>query len=173
MYYYIYSRPLQQVAWLMLVLVLFWAFAQMRWGKKGSVWRVANSLLVVLALGVILLLTVFRERGDPGTLQLIPFYSFAMARVNREYYREMLMNVLLFLPFGLSLSAIWPERIPVLRRFWLTVLVGCGLSFCVELSQFLFKLGLAETDDVLTNTLGTSLGASQLLLASGMRKLIR
>ena len=36
--------------------------------------------------------------------------------------------------------------------------MGCAVSLSIELFQFLTKRGYAQTDDVLTNVLGTILG---------------
>lgn len=69
------------------------------------------------------------------------------------------MNVVLFYPAGLpgceALSKRW-------KRVWKVLLVTCVfplVSIGIEYSQYRFVLGLAETDNVIHNTLGTLLGA--------------
>jgi glycopeptide antibiotics resistance protein len=38
------------------------------------------------------------------------------------------------------------------------VMIGCGLSVCIELTQLVTARGLCEFDDVFNNTLGAWLG---------------
>ena len=103
----------------------------------------------------------------PGNYELIltPFAALSAARQQPELYREMLMNVFLFFPLGLTLSNALPRRWNYRRRIGVTVLAGCLLSAGIECAQYRFALGLAETDDVLCNTLGALLGAASLLVA--------
>lgn len=80
------------------------------------------------------------------------------------------MNVFLFFPLGLTLSNALPRRWNYRRRIGVTVLAGCLLSAGIECAQYRFALGLAETDDVLCNTLGALLGAASLLVAHAIEK---
>lgn len=173
MYHFIYVLPLRQVCALMLITVPMWAFGQLREGRSLRFWRIGNWILFALSVAAILSFTIFQRTPGAGQLNLIPFSTFVEARVRPELYREMLMNVLLFFPLGLSLSSALPARFSLLRRFGLTVLAGFCMSLTVELIQYVFKLGLAETDDLLTNTFGAALGASQLLLSWVFWKLKR
>lgn len=75
------------------------------------------------------------------------------------------MNVFLFFPLGLTLSNALPRRWNRWLRIGVTTLAGCLLSAGIEYAQYRFALGLAETDDVLCNTLGALLGAASLLVA--------
>lgn len=168
---YIYALPLRQVAALMLVTIPMWAFAQLRQGRSLRTWQAVNWVLAGITVLVILTVTVLRRTSGGGQINLIPFSSFLLARKRVELYRELLMNVLLFFPLGLSLSSALPRRIPPVRRFVVTVLAGLALSLLVELLQFVFRLGLAEVDDLITNSFGTALGASQLLLSLILQKL--
>ena len=122
-------------------------------------------MLVGFIAFIILYATILtRTPGVPG-LVLTPFATLAAARVQPELYREMLMNVFLFFPLGLTLSNALPRRWNYRRRIGVTVLAGCLLSAGIECAQYRFALGLAETDDVLCNTLGALLGAASLLVA--------
>ena len=173
MYHYIYALPLRQIMALMLVTIPMWAFGQLREGRSLRSWMAVNWIICALSVLLILFTTVFRRTSGAGQVHLLPFYSFHLAQKQPELYREMLMNVLLFFPLGLSLSSALPQRLSVGRRFGLTVLAGLALSLGVELVQLIFKLGLAETDDLLTNSFGTALGALQLLLSRVLWKLKR
>ena len=170
---YIYALPLRQIIALMLITVPMWSFGQLRrgWGLRS--WRAVNGLLAALSVALILFMTLFHRSSEDSQVILTPFYSFVLAQRNPELYREMLMNVLLFFPLGLSLSSALPDRLSVGRRFACTVLAALLLSLTVELCQMIFSLGLSETDDLLTNTFGAALGASQLPLSRLLWKLKR
>ena len=82
----------------------------------------------------------------------------------------MLMNVFLFFPLGLTLSNALPRRWNRWLRIGVTTLAGCLLSAGIEYAQYRFALGLAETDDVLCNTLGAFIGSTSLLIAHTIEK---
>jgi glycopeptide antibiotics resistance protein len=174
MFHTIYSLPLRQVVALMLITIPMWAFGQLREGRSLRAWRIGNWVLFAITLLVILSFTLFQRTSGAGQINLIPFSSFVRARTEQpELYREILMNVLLFFPLGLSLSSALPHKRSVGRRFCLTVLAGLCVSVAVEAIQFVFKLGMAEVDDLMTNSFGAALGASQLLLSRILWKLKR
>lgn len=170
MYHYIYTLPLQQVWALMLVTVPLWAFGQLRQERSLQVWKRINWILLLLSVVLIFSFTLLHRTSGSGGINLKPFHSFSDAKKQPEYYRLMLMNILLFFPLGLSLSSLLPRRLSVARRFGLTVLAGLLLSLSVELLQLLFRLGTAELDDLMTNTLGAFAGALQLPLSLCLEK---
>lgn len=66
------------------------------------------------------------------------------------------MNVFLFVPMGLTLLFALPEKMN--HKVLLSVLCAMVLSMIVEILQYVFQLGRAETDDVICNTLGAAIG---------------
>ena len=168
MLHYIYSRPL-------IVIILFMVLALAVWGGSAAHiaekrWRRGNFILAVLMAGAILYATILtRSEGSTGLL-LTPFAALAAAQQQPEIYREMLMNVFLFFPLGLTLSNALPRKWHRWGKIILTTLVGCALSAGIEYAQYRYALGLAETDDVICNTLGAFLGAVSLLLAHAIEK---
>ena len=108
----------------------------------------------------------------PGNYELIltPFAALSAARQQPELYRAMLMNVFLFFPLGLTLSNALPRSWHRWGRIILTTLVGCALSAGIEYAQYRCALGLAETDDVICNTLGAFIGSTSLLIAHAIEK---
>ena len=101
---------------------------------------------------------------------LIPFATFTAARQQSELYREMLMNVFLFFPLGLTLSNALPRKWRRWVRVILTTLIGCISSVGIECAQYRYALGMAETDDVICNTLGAFIGSGSLLIAYAVEK---
>ena len=133
-------------------------------------WRFTNALLLLAATLIILHTTLLSRTPGIYTAILTPFAALAAARQQPELYREMLMNVFLFFPLGLTMSNALPRKWHRWLRISLTTLTGCVLSAGIEYAQYRFALGMAETDDVICNTLGAFVGASSLLLAHAMEK---
>lgn len=163
MLHYIYSRSLITIILFMILMLIVWATLSMRIFTKR--WQWTNLFLSFLSLAAILYTTLLCRSEGSNSLVLQPFAALAAARVQPEFYREMLMNMLLFFPLGLALSHVLPSRLPVWARVCITGLAGCVLSVGVEALQYRFALGTAETDDVICNTLGTLIGAASLPLS--------
>ena len=168
MLHYIYTRSFISIITFMVLALAAWGAMPVRVGARR--WRWGNLALVLLITAAILYATLF-SRAEGGTgLILTPFASLTAARVQPEIYREMLMNVFLFFPLGLTLSNALPRKWHRWGRIILTTLVGCALSAGIEYAQYRYALGLAETDDVICNTMGAFLGAASLLAAHAIEK---
>lgn len=153
---------------LLLSLLLLWSMLCQRVRERRRV--LLNTALACAAAFIILYATILtRTPGVPAVI-LTPFAALTAARVQPELYREMLMNVFLFFPLGLTLSNALPQKWHRWGRIALTTFVGCALSAGIEYAQYRCALGLAETDDVICNTLGAFLGATSLLAAHAIEK---
>lgn len=145
------------------------------WSVIGAVFykymRIIGAVMAVIAVVAILYVTVL-SRGEKGAgSDFIPFSSFERAKIQPEMYRSMLMNVFLFVPLGLSLPYIFGGITG--KRILLTILVGLLLSVTAEAIQYFAHLGMAETDDIICNTIGTAIGSCAYLLALLWRKLFK
>lgn len=165
---HIYALPLHMVIILMLALLIVWAMLSLHKNQKKR--TIINAALCFIAAFIILYATILTRTPGVPTAILTPFATFIAARQQPELYREMLMNVFLFFPLGLTLSNALPRKWHRWVRIILTTLVGCAFSAGVEYAQYRCALGLAETDDVICNTLGTLLGAASLLIARAIEK---
>lgn len=153
---------------MLLSLLLLWPVLCQRVGERRRV--LFNTALACAAAFIILYATILtRTPGVPEAV-LAPFASLTAARQQPELYREMLMNVFLFFPLGLTLSNALPQKWHRWGRIILTTLVGCALSAGIEYAQYRCALGLAETDDVICNTLGAFIGSTSLLIAHAIEK---
>ncbi|WP_131104101.1 ElyC/SanA/YdcF family protein [Ornithinimicrobium sufpigmenti] len=121
---------------------------------------------------------------DPATLecagdapvQLLPLASLGDVDVATHGLRDpalvqLVANVALFVPFGMLVRHLLAPRRPA----WVVVLAAAGTSLLVELTQLTGVWGLYpcayrifDVDDLLTNTLGATLG---LLLAPLLRRI--
>ena len=131
---------------------------------------IINAVLCSITALTILYATILtRTPGDYKPI-LTPFATFTAALQQPELYREMLMNIFLFFPLGLTLSNALPQKWHRWVRIILTTLIGCILSAGIEYAQYRYALGLAEVDDVICNTLGAFLGTASLLAAHAIEK---
>lgn len=169
MFQQIYAMNLWAVGGLLFLLLMIWTAVCMNFDERKR--NVVNAFLSFAAAIIILYATVLSRTPGRYDIILTPFAAFAAAHRQPELYREMLMNVFLFFPLGLTLSnALSPKR-RCRRRIALTTLVGFILSAGIELAQYHFSLGLAETDDVICNTLGAFVGSTSLLLAHAIERI--
>ena len=157
---------------LTLAFVASWAFFTCASNSKKSftAWRGINLGVLFAALLVILITTLLFRSSGKREVDLIPFDTFHLAKIDPDYYRSMLMNVLLFVPFGLTVSTILPNKWKTIHRIAFTITVACFLSILIEAVQYWRSIGIAEVDDVIANTAGALLGASQLILAEKLWK---
>ena len=166
MFNYIYSRSLTAILLAIVVGAVLWGVLRSRLRR----WQTANALLCVLTVAVILYATILTRTPGDYELILTPFATFTAARQQPEFYREMLMNVFLFFPLGLTLSNALPRKWHRWLRIILTTLVGCALSAGIEYAQYRYALGMAEVDDVICNTLGAFIGSTSLPIAPAIEK---
>ena len=97
-------------------------------------------------------------------LNLIPFQTVGIfidvlkgdnQIVSRQYaVVNLLGNVLMFLPLGFLLPALW-ERF---RKWWKALLWGGLIIVCVELAQLFALVGKCDVDDLILNMLGIAGG---------------
>ena len=168
MFQSIYSKPLSNIILAIVIAIVAWGYLRTKVQLRR--WTMANFVWFCAAVIAILCATILNR--TPGNYELIltPFAALSAARQQPELYREMLMNVFLFFPLGLTLSNALPQKWHRWGRIILTTFVGCILSAGIEYAQYRYALGLAETDDVICNTLGAFLGAASLLAAHAIEK---
>ena len=168
MLHYIYKLPLIAVFLFMVLVLVVWGRLSAHIAAKR--WQRGNLVLTALMAAAILYATILiRSEGSTGLI-LTPFATIVAARQQLELYREMLMNVFLFFPLGLTLSNALPRKWHCWVRIAITTFVGCILSVGIEHVQYCYALGMAEVDDVICNTLGASIGSTSLLIAHAIEK---
>ena len=69
------------------------------------------------------------------------------------YLKNTVLNIILFMPMGFLLPAVWKEY----RSFKVTLFSGLVVSLLIEILQ-IFTFRLTDIDDLITNTLGTAAG---------------
>lgn len=102
----IYRSPLPRIRYWILVLVITWFVLTLFFSWLCILripWSVMNSAACTVGLALILWITVLRRTPGKRTIYVLPFYAFYLAMRQPEMYREMLMNVFMFVPVGLTL----------------------------------------------------------------------
>ena len=168
MFQSIYSKPLSSIIGAIVIAIVAWGYLHTRFRRRG--WMMANFVLFCVAVIAILYATILTRTSGVYSVIPTPFATLIAAQQQPELYREMLMNVFLFLPLGLTLSNALPRKWNRWSRIILTMLVGCALSAGIEYAQYRYALGMAEVDDVICNTLGASIGSTSLLIAHAIEK---
>ena len=87
-------------------------------------------------------------------INLIPFRYY---NGTRNHLKEIIQNVIIFIPIGIYLKMLSKNNKQV-------ILYGFIFSLVLEISQFIFKLGACDITDIITNTSGTILGLLGYLL---------
>ncbi|MBQ2729238.1 MAG: VanZ family protein [Clostridia bacterium] len=87
--------------------------------------------------------------GGDRSVNFIPFYYDS--DVGRFHLKEVIMNVLVFVPFGMYLKMLGAS-------VGKSILIGFLCSLFFEIIQFIFAIGSTDVTDLITNTLGTVLG---------------
>ena len=88
----------------------------------------------------------------------IEIYWYVLRRygfVWRSWWvRNLLGNLVLFLPMGIFLPALFPS----LRRWYRTILATALIVVCMEVLQLITRTGSCDVDDLILNVLGCAIG---------------
>lgn len=117
--------------------------------KEKCIWLLQCVLLII----PVIYITLIREDVSlVRRAELTPFWSyFQWWNGNKALGVQIIENIILFIPLGYSLSF-------VIKKMRHTFLICLVLSVAVEFSQYFFRVGLCEWDDVFNNTLGGTIG---------------
>lgn len=84
------------------------------------------------------------------------FYSYREAwnSFSGTAWRNIILNILMFVPFGFLL----PFLSKKFQAAWKTYLAGLTFTILIECTQLLLKRGIFELDDLMNNTVGAMIG---------------
>lgn len=121
-----------------------------------------NNVLTAVALCLCALAALYpsvfvRIGSDTREILLEPFRSLKIYFNTgyEEWIRVCVMNVAMFYPLGCAFSC-FNDKIKI--KPWVFILAAFVFSLIIEVLQYVFSLGVSETDDVINNTLGAALG---------------
>lgn len=149
--------------------VLEWLLSNVN-GKIYLIWRYINIVICVFSLLLIMKMTILGRNVGNREIELLPFYTIYTISDNSEAVRMMVMNIVLFFPLGLTMPVALGQSKNVRHKWLLCIVVGFAISICVEIIQYYFCIGRAETDDVICNTLGCLVGVMSNVLSNYLIK---
>lgn len=121
--------------------------------KKG--FRLVFLIALIEYITLIYSSTVFCRLSLPERkYDFHPFWTYnAIMDGENLYIGEILMNIVMFIPVGLLLGFAIKGL-----KWWQVLLIGGGISFSIEILQFVLMRGFSEIDDIMHNTLGCMIG---------------
>lgn len=137
---------------------------------RFPLWRWLAVLWLVLWAYCVLKYTLFSRAASAQPVIWMPFHQLwqLLHGGNREILRMLWMNTLLFVPLGIFLPELLSEKWSDQGKLLFVLVTGLVLSASIELAQWHWQLGQAETDDVIANTLGTILGCGIFIIGNRM-----
>ena len=158
-----YAQPMIFIFLETIAMFVIWTAAMLL--LRGKERRIVALTGTVISLVLILFFTMYGRSGKMDTVpDLLPLINFVESDIKLESWRSMYLNIMLFMPLGLSLPFVLSERVK--HNILITVLSGAVLSVIVELVQLIFAIGKFEFNDMIMNTLGTALGTLSFVLVS-------
>jgi glycopeptide antibiotics resistance protein len=135
---------------------------------KKSGLSFSRSQLVLWCLFIIYIVVLFGATlGSRGVyyegmaeLQLFGSYKAAWNSFDPYEWRNLILNILMFVPLGFFL----PWLVPACRRLVPGYFIGFLLSLMIECGQLISGFGIFELDDILNNTMGYWLGYGIIML---------
>lgn len=136
--------------------------------KQSLIWKTLFGLYCALMLWLLFDRPGFVE-GIPyreqmlSNLNLVPFrtlklFTRLLDSSHPPFVRSAIINlvgnVIMFIPLGLFLPAIWEK----FRRLWKTLLMTALIITVVELLQLVTLVGSCDIDDLILNLIGAALG---------------
>ena len=125
--------------------------------KKSKALLVVFGIYLALLVWCILFKFALRPEEIPHLrgINLIP-YAASVVVNGKVQISEIIENMLVFLPFGLCISAFYPDS-EIQNR----ILLASGLSLFFEVTQYIFAIGASDITDVVIG----------ILLYLGMKKI--
>lgn len=87
-------------------------------------------------------------------LHLFSSYKDVYNNFSLGEWRNIILNLLMFVPIGFIMPLIFKKC----ECWYITYLVGFGITLFIEMLQFISKRGIFEFDDIINNTLGCAIG---------------
>lgn len=161
-----YEIPIGWVFLAVMLVVSLWTVAAKFFESRKWFGVINIVTLITMSIAVFLITLVLRTHGASG-VSLVPFYVFALAREYPDVYNQMVLNIVLFVPLGLSFPYILRKRAkhPVV----ITLIFALVVSLIIEILQYIFACGYSEVDDLIFNVSGALIGAISYMVFRGLK----
>lgn len=126
--------------------------------QKKMTWKFCLlEVLLSLELSTIVVVTLYgRAKVESAVWSVKPFASYIIAFTKNDMrlLAQIIFNIVVFIPFGILL----PCCFDIFEKCRYVFLISFLISVSIELIQGVAKIGLFETDDVISNLIGTGIG---------------
>lgn len=148
-----YDIPTYVYAIGILALVLIWAYLGERF-RNNRTWIIVNGVAMCISFAAIFVITILVRTVQKTGIYLDPLYAFKLAQEFPDVYNQMMLNIVLFLPLGLTMPFVFKVRFPAI----LTIVISLLYSCVIECLQYYLSRGYFEVGDLILNTTGALLG---------------
>ncbi len=139
-----------EVMLIALLALLFAGFLFVKLRKLNVLWWLVWAEYILLGY---LSTVVFRLPKEVAEIRTELFWGYKNGFHDGTTFSENFLNVLFFIPIGFLFCLLVRKH-----KVGFTLLVGLGFSLVIELSQYFFKRGAFDVDDLINNTIGTFIG---------------
>lgn len=125
--------------------------------KKLKMSKVALLSILFIYIVIVFGATIGdRVSTDSKSLSMHLFSSYkdAWNNFSAGAWRNIILNILMFVPLGILLPLIFKNC----RKYWVTYLIGLFFTLIIEVIQLISGRGIFEIDDIFNNTLGCIIG---------------
>ena len=154
-----YNKPwsqLETACFLRGLIIIFICMSYCVYKKKINKIQAATILLMMVFLSIVFESTIFTRTVTVRQykLQLFWLWREIISYHNTELLKEVLLNCILLLPFGMLLPIVAGHKL----AWYKALIVGVLVSAFIEVSQLVLMRGLFEWDDMIHNGLGCMAG---------------
>lgn len=159
--------PLKYFGELGFLLYIFCIFYSLiYWGYKGTQ-AIKNKnkiqvgpflLFLSYILAVLYITLIMREESEASVIQMELFrwiHSVSHFQATSTF-QHMLLNCAMFIPIGVVFPFISEKQ---KGKFIPSISFGMAMSVVIESGQLFLRSGICDIDDIVSNTLGTAIGA--------------
>lgn len=126
-----------------------------------------SAILLIIYSILIIIKTVLSRSGTNYGINTDFLWSYrAWLSGKAGALNQIFLNILLYIPLGCFGVKAFRGRYGIV----LTLLIGLAVTITTEVSQYIFKVGLFEYDDILNNMIGTVLGIIAAVLINRINK---
>lgn len=121
--------------------------------RRGLLWLLFLIYLAAMTWIILFKFSISLDGlPDIRKINFVPFGEMVIIN-GKPDFSEVIMNAVIFLPFGIYLSALFPDM-----RFRKKFLIFAGVSLAYEVCQYIFSIGTSDITDLMLNCLGGCAG---------------
>ena len=119
--------------------------------------KISLGLLIIYLVGLTWVVVFktqlsFSSLPEMRSINLIPFAESVFVNGKIDY-TEVIQNALIFIPFGIFISALWDKKPFIIKMFPIIL-----TSFLFETIQYVFGIGASDITDIIANSFGGVIG---------------